>query len=113
MVYQVFPDTIGPSFPVDVSSEPKVLRTEFGDGYTGEAPDGINYNLKTFNLTWDVLTTAEKVEIIDFLDARGGYQTFEWEFETVTYRVKCRKWSHQLIEPTLYKVTATFEQVPI
>lgn len=114
MAYTTFPTSvIGPSLPIDVQSEPKILKAEFGDGYTAEAPDGINFNLKTFNLTWDAVIDSEKSTILNFIEARGGYQTFEWTYGGTTYKVKCRKWGYSQKEPNVYSITATFEEVPI
>jgi phage-related protein len=113
--YTTFPTNVpGPSFPVEKQAQPKVKTVQFGDGYTQEAPDGINYNLFTWNLSWDALTSSEKTTIENFLVAAGGYATFQWaDPEGTTQKVKCRTWSFSLIEPTLYKLSATFNQVPI
>lgn len=114
MAYEVFPTTIGPSYPIEKQAEPKVKRVEFGDGYTQEAPDGINYNLYTWNLTWETLTSSEKVEIESFLVLRKGYQTFLWtDPDGVQFRVKCKSWQVSEFAPKIFSVKATFNQVPI
>lgn len=114
MPYETFPTTIGPSYPVEKSAEPRIKRVEFGDGYTQEAPDGINYNLYTWNLTWEVLNSTEKVEIEAFLVARKGYQTFLWsDGDGVQYRVKCKSWSVSEFAPKVFTIRGTFNQVPL
>jgi phage-related protein len=112
--YESFPTTvIGPSYPLDVQYEPRVLRVEFGDGYTQESPDGLNHMLGKYELTWEVLLPAERDEIKAFLEDRGGYQTFEWDDpESVTHRIKCRSWSIQNTNPGVYSMKATFQEVP-
>jgi phage-related protein len=115
MSYTTFPTTVpGPSLPLEKQKQPKIKKVSFGDGYTQQSPDGINYNLATWNLNWDALTTAEKTSIENFLEAAGGYATFQWTDPTSTlYLVKCPTWTVSLIEPSIYKITATFNQVPI
>lgn len=114
MPYETFPTTVGPSYPVEKQAEPRIKRVEFGDGYTQEAPDGINYNLYTWNLSWDSLTYDEKAEIEAFLVLRKGYETFLWtDPDGVEFRVKCRSWSVAENNPKIYSIKATFNQVPI
>jgi phage-related protein len=113
--YETFPtDVIGPSYPVERTSEPRVRRVQFGDGYTQETPDGINYKLWSWSLNWDALTEAETTEIDTFLSARNGLETFYWTDPLGTqYKVKCSSWTVSAIEPNIYKLSATFKQVPI
>lgn len=109
-----FPDVIGPSYPVEKSVEPRVKRAQFGDGYTQEAPDGLNPLLHTWNLNWDVVTYDERTTITTFLKARNGCESFYWiDGAGTTHLVKCPTWTESNIEPTLYKITATFKQTPI
>lgn len=113
--YSSFPTTVpGPSYPIDKQAEPRIKRASFGDGYSQQAPDGINYNLYTWNLSWDVLTSDEKTTIENFLINQKGYITFEWTDPSSTvYKVKCPSWTVTNFEPSLYKITATFKQAPI
>lgn len=110
-----FPTTVpGPSYPIDKQAEPRIKKVNFGDGYTQQTPDGINYNLYTWNLIWEVLTTAEKVTIEAFLEAQAGYKTFNWaDPSATTFKVKCPTWTISNFEPSFYKITATFKQSPI
>lgn len=115
MAYEVFPtDVPGPSYPIEKTAEPKVKRVEFGDGYTQEAPDGLNYNLYTWNLTWESLNFEERVIIEDFITARKGFETFLWtDPDGVQYRVKAKQWSISEFTPRVYKFSTTFKQVAI
>ena len=110
-----FPTTVpGPSYPIDKQATPKVKRVSFGDGYTQQAPDGINSLMYVWNLQWDVLTTSEKNTIEAFLVARQGYETFNWTDPSgTTYKVKCSEWSVNNFEPSVWKISATFRQTPI
>lgn len=114
MPYETFPSTVGPSYPVDKEATPRVKKVEFGDGYTQEGPDGINYLLYVWNLNWEVLNSTEKVEIEAFLVARKGYETFLWvDPDGVEFRVKCRSWTITEFAPKVFTIKATFNQVPL
>lgn len=115
MAYDTFPDdVIGPSFPIDKQAQPKTLKAEFGDDYTQETPDGINYLRYTYNLKWDALTTTERDIIEEFLVSQGGYKTFIWTDENaVDRKVKCREWSFSRYEPNVHSLSATFREVPV
>lgn len=112
--YQTFPTTvIGPTYPLEASYEPRILKVEFGDGYTQEAPDGLNFLLAKFEVNWETLLPAERDTIKAFLVARGGYQTFLWtDPELTTHKVKCRVWTFSNVNPAVYSLKATFQEVP-
>jgi phage-related protein len=105
---------IGPSYPTKETIEPRVLRTSFGDGYSQQYPDGINFMLSKFDLTWDALTDDEKKTISNFLKSMGGYKTFVWIAPGDEQKlIKCRSWTFSNIEPSIWSLQATFEEVPI
>ena len=109
--YLNFPTVVSPS-TYSKNIKNKIKSVQFGDGYTQETPDGINFKAYTFSLAWEMLTTAEKDTINNFLYARGGYQTFNWTNpeDSVTYKVKCREWSVDYVNPNVWRITATLEQ---
>ena len=54
-----------------------VLVSQFGDGYSQATKDGLNNKVQT----WPVSFTRDVSEITaisDFLDARGGAESFAW-----------------------------------
>jgi phage-related protein len=105
---------IGPSYPVDVKYQPRLLTVQFGDGYTQQTPDGINYMLRTFTVTWEILTNAERTLINNFLIGQGGYQSFNWITpDGDTALVKCAQWTSSANNPGTWALTATFQEVPI
>jgi phage-related protein len=109
--YTNFPSVVAPT-TYSQSMKPRIRSVEFGDAYTQESPNGLNYKLKSFSLTWDMLFDAEKNTIDNFLNARGGYQTFNWlnPSDSTVYKVKCRDWSVDYVNPTIWKITASFDQ---
>lgn len=72
-------DTFVPPRPPDGGTQDKpewkVLKAEFGDGYTQMAPDGINPIRRVLSLTWSYLTPSQSNPMVAFLQAHIG-QTF-------------------------------------
>lgn len=55
---------------------PRVLRSDFGDGYSQRARDGINFSRRTVTLQWDALAATDADVIEAFFAARGGTDAF-------------------------------------
>lgn len=111
--YLTFPSNI--QFNADAYSRTvsfKIRKVEFGDGYTQESPDGINFRRFSFSLRWENIDNTQKDTIDDFLIARGGYQTFLWynPEDLTTYKVKCKEWTVEYVNPNVWNISATFEQ---
>jgi len=102
-----------PSFGSPESSEPRVLETELGDGYSQRVAMGLNSDPKNWDLRFDHRTNAERDEIRAFLEARKGVESFGW---TTLWGQTGRKWicKQWRIDPTSHnnnQITATFKQV--
>jgi phage-related protein len=108
-----FSPSINPSFPLQRKRQPRTLFNEFGDGYVQRAADGINSNRLTIELTWGLLTTAQRNELNSFFTARNGHESFDWTLPDTSETLKfiCQNWSDSFIEPGLYSMQATFMQV--
>lgn len=67
-----------PRQPSSSSNKPefKVLKADFGDGYTQSTPDGMNNVRKMLSLSWEWLTDVEAQAIEDFIVARKGAEIF-------------------------------------
>ena len=90
-----------------------VLTADFGDGYTQSAANGINNRSKD----WDIKATGslDGSEGMDvggikaFLDARQGWQAFEWETpDGSTDLFRCLNYSLAHLSANIYTLTATF-----
>jgi len=100
------------------SSTAKIVKNDFGDGYTQRVADGINTIKSTWALDW-VVSNANKNTIVAFLEARGGYDSFLLPTaiytplgETSTTLWTCDKWNTEYTEYTddvtnVWKVTLT------
>jgi len=104
--------SIQPTYGASKTSRPRVLNVQFGDGYSQRVRFGLNTDLKTWNLTWNVSETdADTIE--SFLEARAGVESFEWTpLDTSTaYRWICQEWSKTIPYVNRATITATFIQV--
>tara|TARA_B100000902_G_scaffold394606_1_gene451277 strand:+ start:256 stop:600 length:345 start_codon:yes stop_codon:yes gene_type:complete len=108
-----FPN-IDPVYGASKSSQPKVRKVQFGDGYEQRFSLGINQNPKIWSLTFENISEADSDTIEAFLDARAAdNESFSWSppDETSTYKWVCEKWSKVLPYGNLATIQATFRQV--
>lgn len=108
-------------FPVDNSASIEVsqrnLRTDFGDGYTQEAGDGINTRSENWRISamghWESGRGMPVKAMAEFLDRQGGYTAFQWVTPMgATKLFKCRS-GYTLTAKGAgnFQLTATFEEV--
>lgn len=62
----------------DKSAVFREMSVQFGDGYQQIAPNGTNYKVDTWNITWAPLTSADKTTVEAALDANGSWGIFTW-----------------------------------
>jgi phage-related protein len=104
--------SIAPTYGAQKSSQPVVRKVQFGDGYSQRLTFGLNQNPKSWSLTWEVSeTNADTIE--DFLDARGGTESFDWTPpDTATsYKWICEQWTKTIPYLNRATISATFMQV--
>ena len=104
--------SIAPTYGAQKTSQPRVAKVQFGDGYEMRAVFGLNQNPKSWSLTWEV-SEANADTIEDFLDARGGAESFDWTPPdgATAYKWVCEKWNKTMTSYNRNTVTATFRQV--
>ncbi|MDY6958075.1 MAG: phage tail protein, partial [Halobacteriota archaeon] len=56
---------------------PRVLRNDFGDGYSQRAADGLNYVPQVWDLKW-ILNGTDSDTLITFFETKGGHTAFNW-----------------------------------
>ena len=80
-----------PSYSSSLAKKYRVLKAEFGEGYTQRSRDGINSIQRTYNAVWNNILSANALVIKDFLDALGGADSFEWQHpeDTAAARWTC------------------------
>ena len=104
--------SIAPTYGAQKTSQPAVRKVQFGDGYIQRLTFGLNQNPKSWSLTWEV-SEANADTIEDFLDARGGAESFDWTPpDTATsYKWICGEWTKTIPYLNRATITATFVQV--
>lgn len=107
-----FPN-ISPDFGASEQSKPRVRSVEFGSGYSQRVVFGINQDPKIWSLTWENRTATDINSIEDFLEARGGSESFAWTppDETTSYKWICQEWTKSMPYAGLFNINATFIQV--
>ncbi|EKB01418.1 phage tail protein [Proteus mirabilis] len=91
--------------------EPRVKSVKFSDGYEQRRPDGINNNLKKYNVTL-IYINSESLQIESFLEKHAGVTAFLWKppHQSGLIKVICRKWSSS-VGMIRTEITAEFEQI--
>lgn len=97
----------------------RTLTTNFGDGYSQDAADGINPRMQSWNVQFRgpsvpaLCTPGTNIRAVDeFLTARGGHQSFYWtppQGQRGLYL--CKAWSIAKDGPRVSTLTATFALV--
>lgn len=101
-----------PDFGAQQTSRPKVRSIAFGDGYEQRLTFGLNTDLKTWSLRFEYRSTAEKQQIVGFLESRQGSQNFNWltPDDTVGSFV-CQEWEAEIAYANLWTINAVFREV--
>lgn len=112
MPLQTFTPPVAPSPGTGRTQQIKLLKAEFGDGYTQTALDGLNPIRRSLDLTWETLTPTQAKTITDFLNARGGTDPFWYtpSDETAPVKWTCEQWSDKNKKGGFRTITATFVQ---
>lgn len=66
-----------PDYDAQLSQEPKVNVTKFGDGYELRVPEGINNAPEKWTLQFSCASVTYP-QILAFLQARSAVQSFNW-----------------------------------
>jgi phage-related protein len=94
--------------------ELREVEVRFGDGYSQRAPDGLNPEESTHELTFSELDEVTANDIITFLRGNVG-ASFSWTplGTSTAIKVKCTRFNRTLDAGFRYTftVSATFERV--
>lgn len=107
----IFPNIL-PHKGSNKTIETRVLRAEFGDGYSQRLAAGINSVIDQWEVTWTNLSTTDADTIEAFLSAKKGVEAFLWTppRESQAKFFTCAQWSRQPSLPGADTVNATFRQ---
>jgi len=100
-----------PSYGTQANNKPRVLETQFGDGYAQRAGDGINSNPQTWAITFIDIPPADADAIDTFLGTQAGVTPFDWTTpKGDALRFTCSDWHRTYDSYGGHGVTATFVQ---
>jgi len=102
-----------PDYGAKVDFEPVVRSVKFLDGYEQRVTYGLNTNLQKWTLEFTARTDNEINNIVNFLNARNGVESFNWTTPDGISGRKwiCRTWQKTMIAFNINSVNATFEEV--
>jgi phage-related protein len=75
----VWTPPVAPDPPVMMDETPAANRFSFGDGYSQDAPRGLNSIPSKVTISFSNLYTSDKDAILQFLRARKGVEPFWWQ----------------------------------
>lgn len=113
MAFQTFSITT-PQYGASKKNKPRIKKMMFGDGYEQRSADGINTNLKE----WDVIFKGDPVQINSveaFFEARAtnGLEPFYWvDPDGTTRTVVCEEWNKMFDNYGWSTISTTFREVP-
>jgi phage-related protein len=104
--------TYTPSFEATESSKPRVRKFAAGDGYEQRIRFGLNTDPKEWSLVFSNRDDTERDDITAFLDARGGYESFDWTPPRGSAgKYVCEEWQVTLSNCNNNQIRATFREV--
>lgn len=112
MALPTFTPAVNPQPGAKQKPEVRLLRADFGDGYTQVAPDGLNHIRKIWDLTWPVLSQTDAETIYGFFDNMGGCQDFLYTVPGTPNQFKwtCDEYDFSVEKNNTYGVTAKLKQ---
>jgi phage-related protein len=104
--------TYTPSFEATESSKPRVRKVQFSDGYEQRLRFGLNTDPKEWSLQFSNRTDTERNNILAFLEARAGVESFDWTPPRGTAgKYVCEEWQATQSNCNNNQIRATFRQV--
>ena len=102
-----------PSTSFGSDSTPRVLRAQFGDGYSQRTVDGINAINKQWNVAFNNRTLEESLAIVTFFIDKAAAEAFEWTppGDITEVKVVASSWKEVYTSPITRTISAKFELV--
>jgi len=93
----------------------RTLSAQFGDGYSQEAPDGVNYKYDEWNIVYQNLTAGDRNTLWATLDAVGSWDYVNWQAVGDTTSKKWKITTDGITETiqagNLYTITFKLRQI--
>lgn len=112
MIASFPPEALPPSPSTAPRKNFRVLRADFGDGYSQRTPDGLNVQMEEWTMVWSNVTLAEKNVITNFIDSLQGVGAFYYTMPGESIQ---KVWSCDAITATPdgynnFQLSATFKR---
>lgn len=94
------------------STKARVVRTNFGDGYSQRIGDGLNAVRDEWNVQWTNITAADKETLVQFFEGLAGVTSFQWtpQGDSAAKNFTCAEWNVTPKNAYYYSLTAKFTQ---
>jgi phage-related protein len=66
------------SYTIGKQTKSRILMSQFGDGYSQRAPDGLNARVDTWTIAWIPLNASDRSIVINALNAAGSFDAITW-----------------------------------
>lgn len=104
-----------PSQSSSVKTKYRTLTSQFGDGYTATALDGINSEIATYSLVFENISSAQASIVETFIHTVKSNETFDWiptgESTTKYWRITADGYTKTAKSGNIYTITFDIEQV--
>lgn len=102
-----------PTYSYVKTTKARTLRTDFGDGYSQRAGDGLNAIGRSVDLEFSGLTVSQANDIETFLTTKAGYTAFTYTLpdEASAKKWIATEWRRSAQSNTIRTITVTLEQV--
>lgn len=102
-----------PDYQASVDHSPTISQSSFGDGYSQRASNGINADLKKWNLVFSNKDLSEGNDIDDFLKTHKAVTEFDWlDPDGDNKKYICKSWRKSYPQFGVVTINCTFEEVP-
>lgn len=103
--------SFSPAYAVNQNVQPRVRMTQFGDGYMQRSADGINTQIRIWNLNFKgIETEIDAVE--SFLSNENGLTSFDWLPPTgLAGKWICPSWDRGINDYNDHTLTTQFIEV--
>lgn len=112
MALPTFNPVPAPSVGTKNAPKVKIMKAEFGEGYSQRTRDSLNHIRAVVELTWTLLTPAQGKALKNFFEERGGDRAFWYQtvLDDVRKKWTCEVWTHGTAENGFHTFSATLEQ---
>ena len=90
--------------------KPRILVSQFGDGYMQRARDGINTITESWSMSWKNRSITDGQKLISFFESTEGLHSFTWTppYSTTPLKVIVDSWSVSYPQMDVLSIQAKF-----